>query len=147
MAAVLQEFANLAAGERGLWAEAWIEGAEVRQKEVLAVLTPPLCGVGFVPTESAPRVGKPHVIVLRIRVEYDLAAYDPSGTQAAADSRYALPQQAESESRVSRRLASSQCLSDLALSPDRFPARRPATVKSSSTPGQWTYAPSPKTSK
>ena len=97
MAAVLQEFANLVAGERGLWAQCWIEGVEVKQKEVVAVLTPPLSGLGFLPTSSAHRGRKPQVPELRIRMEYDLVPYYRSGgrgdTAAYAEStgaRYTL---------------------------------------------------------
>ena len=42
--------------------------------------------------------------------------------------------------------AFNQFFNDSVLSPDRLPARRPATVRSSSNSGQCRYAPSPKTS-
>ena len=51
----------------------------MKNKEVAAILTPPLPAVGFTTTESAPRGRKPQVPELRIRVEYDLAAYYPAG--------------------------------------------------------------------
>jgi len=45
------------------------------------------------------------------------------------------------------RLAADHFFKDFELSPERLPERRLATVKSSSSSGQWIYAPSAKTSK
>ena len=55
MASVLQEFPNLDAGERRLWAQCWIADVAVKNKEVAAILTPPLPAVGFTTTSPAPR--------------------------------------------------------------------------------------------
>jgi hypothetical protein len=68
MAAVVQEFPNLDMGERRLWAQCWIEDVAAKNKEVVAILTPPLPAVGFATTEPAPRGRRPQVPELRILV-------------------------------------------------------------------------------
>jgi hypothetical protein len=47
MASVLHEFPSLDAGERRRWAQCWIEDVAVKEKEVVAILTPlfPLWGL------------------------------------------------------------------------------------------------------
>ena len=105
MAVVVREFPNLDAGERRLWAQCWIGDVAVKNKEVVAVLTPPLPAVGFTTTEPAPRGRRPQIPELRIRVEYDLAAYYAGGVRRSAgeqapavESRYSVAPESESAS-------------------------------------------------
>jgi hypothetical protein len=135
---VLHEFPNLDAAERGLWAECWIEGVEVKEKEVVAVLTPPLSSLGFLTTSPAPRGRRPETPMLRIVVGFCLGSRrNADGADARpADRRYALAPDPATEPSRSPCLDSGQALKDLALAPKRFPARRPATVRSSSTSGR-----------
>ena len=62
----------------------------MKNKEVVAVLTPPLPAVGFTTTSPAPRGRRPQVPELRVRVEYDLVAYYPGGTSGDGGARYTL---------------------------------------------------------
>jgi hypothetical protein len=103
MAAVVQEFPKLDAGERRLWAQCWIEDVTVKNKEVVAILTPPLPGLGFTTTEPAPKGRRPQVPELRIRLEYSLSAYYHAGACGGVDgeapapeTRYSLAPESES---------------------------------------------------
>ncbi len=78
----------------------------MKNKEVVAVLTPPLPAVGFTTTEPAPKGRRPQIPELKIRMEYNLAAYYHAGAcghadvQAAAPvTRYTLAPESESEVR------------------------------------------------
>ena len=138
MADVVREFAGMDDGERKLWAESWIADISLEHKEVAVCLTPPLCSLGFLPTSPAPRGRRPETPMLRIVVGFCLGSRrNADGADARpADRRYALAPDPATEPSRSPCLDSDQALKDLALAPKRFPARRPATVRSSSTSGR-----------
>jgi len=58
MADVVREFSELGDRKRTRRAETSISEIARKRKEVVAVLTPPLCSVGFRSAESAPRRGE-----------------------------------------------------------------------------------------
>jgi hypothetical protein len=91
--------------ERRRWAQCWIADVAVKNREVVAILTPPLRAVGFATTEAAPRGRRPQVPEPRVRVEYSLSAYYHAGASGNGDAgaltpetRCTLAPESESES-------------------------------------------------